>query len=126
MGDLLADGAAMLDRVRKTHLSRTVTYLRGTASVELAATPGKTTFQVDNGLGVLESFESRDYIVTAADLVLDGQRVRPERGDRIRDTVGGTVQVYEVMAPGREQHYRLAGPDQSLCRIHTKLVDIEG
>jgi len=115
----------MLDRVRKSHLARTVTYVHGSDSVELAATIGKTTFPIEDGAGAAMTYESRDYIVSAPDLVLGGERVLPERGDRIRDEVAGAVQVYEVMAPGREQHYRLPGPDQSILRIHTKLVGTE-
>ena len=125
MRDLLQTGAEMLDRVRKREMARTVTYVRGAASVELAATVGKTMFPVDNGTAAPVTFESRDYIVSAADLVLGGEQALPERGDRIRDEFGGTVHVYEVMVPGGQLHYRLSGPEQNILRIHTKLVDTE-
>ena len=82
-------------------------------------------FEVDNGAGVLESFESRDFLVRAADLVLDGQKTLPERGDRVHETQDGTVYIYEVMAPGREPHYRFSDPYRRTLRIHTKLVDTE-
>ena len=125
MRDLLETGAAFLDRMRKSDLARTATYVRGGQSVEIAATVGKTTFPVDNGTVVPLSFETRDYIVSAADLALGGERTLPERGDRVRDEIGDVVHVYEVMAPGRENHYRLSGPEQNILRIHTKLVDTE-
>ena len=126
MKDLMAEGANMLDRMRKEHLARTVTYVRGEHEVELAATVGRTEFEVDDGTAVPLAVESRDYIVTAADLVLDGERSRPRRGDRVRDVVAGVLHVYEVMAPGGRDCYRLSGPDQSILRVHTRLIDREG
>ena len=114
-----------LDGQRVRHLSRSVTYLRGSNSVELDAAVGKTLFEIDNGMAVLEKFESRDFLVRAGDLVLNGQRTLPERGDKVRETVAVTVYVYEVMAPGREPCWRYSDPYRRALRIHTKLVDTE-
>ena len=125
MTDLLERGASWLDTQRIRHLSRPVTYVRGGNSVEVQAAIGRTLFEVDNSAGVLEQSESRDFLVRAADLVLDGQTVLPERGDRIREEQDGTLYVYEVMAPGREPHYRFSDPYRRTLRIHTKLVATE-
>jgi hypothetical protein len=46
----------------------------------------------------------------------------PVAGDRIRETVGERVFVYEVLAPGNEPHYRYSDPFRKLLRIHTKYV----
>ncbi|MFW6159438.1 MAG: hypothetical protein ACOC8E_08785 [Planctomycetota bacterium] len=123
--DLLADGESLVNRVRPGHLSRPVTYERDGETVGLNATVGETEFPVEREAGVLESVETRDYIVRASDLVLGGGPITPERGDRIRETDGGTVYVYEVMAPGRKAHWRWSGRGRTARRIHTKLVDRE-
>jgi len=125
MPDFLEQGSAWLADQRVRHLSRPVTYVRGDDSVELDAAVGRTVFEVDNGTAVLEKVESRDFLVRAADLVLDAQRVLPERGDKVRETQAGTVYVYEVMAPGREPCWRYSDPYRRALRIHTKLVDTE-
>jgi len=125
MADILEQSSAWLDDQRVRRLSRAVSYCRAEDSVEVQAAVGRTLFQVDNGAGVLESFESRDFLVRAADLVLDGEKALPERGDRIRETQDETVYVYEVMAPGREPHYRFSDPYRRTLRVHTKLVDME-
>ena len=125
MADLLGQAAAWLDDQRVRHLSRPVTYARGEHSVEVQAAIGHTAFEVDDGTGVLEQYESRDFIVRAADLVLDGASVTPARGDRIREEQDGMVYVYEVMAPGREPCWRYSDPHRRALRIHTKLVDTE-
>jgi hypothetical protein len=104
--------------MRTQYLSRTVTYASGGQQVQLQATVGSTTFQVANDYGVFERWESRDYLVVAADLVLGDAVVVPQRGDTITD--GG--QVYTVMAPGHEDVYRPSDQYGVTLRIHTKLT----
>lgn len=125
MSDLLERGSAWLEEQRHRHLTRTVTYARGSATVDLSATVGKTVFQVDNGYGILERVESRDYLIRAEDLVLDGVPVLPKRGDRVRETQGSHVFVYEVLAPGQEPEWRYSDAYRKTLRIHTKLVATE-
>jgi hypothetical protein len=121
--DLLDRGSAWLDGQRVRCLSRPVTYSQGNDSVEVQAAIGRTVFEVDNGTVVVEQVESRDFLVRAADLMLSGRKVLPERGDHIRETQDGMVYVYEVIAPGREPHYRFSDPYRRTLRIHTKLVE---
>jgi len=66
-----------------------------------------------------------DFLVAAADLVLGGAAVLPAVGDRIRVASGGTVQVFEVMAPGGQAHYRPSDPHGLTLRIHAKRIGQE-
>ncbi|MBP9035628.1 MAG: hypothetical protein KBG29_17180 [Pseudomonadales bacterium] len=125
MTDLLARGAAWLDQQRSRHLTRTVTYLRGGDSVELAATIGQTTFEQADEYGVIRRTQSRDYLISAADLVLAGVPEQPRAGDRIRETAGEQIFLYEVMAPGGEPPWRFSDPQRNTLRIHTKFVGME-
>jgi len=123
MSDLLQQGSDWLEDQRTRHATRIVTYHRGLASIDVSATVGRTVFEVVGASGVAEKIEARDYLLLAADLVIDDQRTLPNRGDRIRETVGSTSFLYEVMAPGREPHYRYSDPYRKTLRIHTKHVD---
>ena len=123
MSNLLGKAVEWLDTQCVRHLSWPVTYVRGEHSVEVQAAVGRTEFEDDNGTGVLEKVESRDFLIRASDLVLDGPAVLPERGDRIREEQDGMLYVYEVMAPGREPCWRYSDPYRRALRIHTKLVD---
>jgi hypothetical protein len=123
--DLLEHSSAWLDGQRKKFLAKTVTYCRSQAEVEVLATVGRTTFEIESSTGVAERFEARDFIITAADLVLDGVVVLPERGDRIKETVGGQTLVYEVVGPGQEPCWRWSDPYRLAFRIHTKQVDAQ-
>ena len=125
MSDLLEQGSAWLDQQRTEHMSRSVRYCRGETSVEVQATIGKWTFEIDDGMGVLEKIESRDFLIMAADLVLVGQPALPQRGDRIKEFQGDKVYVYEVLAPGREDCWVFSDPYRKTLRIHTKQVDTE-
>jgi len=125
MGDMLEQASNWLEDQRTEHTSRTVTYQRGASTVAMVASIGRTIFDVDNGFGVVERTESRDYLVLSADLVLAGVPVLPERGDRVRETQGTTTYIYEVMAPGKEPHWRYSDPYRKTLRIHTKHVSTE-
>lgn len=125
MADLLEQGAAWLQEQRARHLSRTVTYLRGGDSVDLPATIGSTTFEQADEYGVIHRTESRDYLIAAADLVLADKLELPRPGDRIRETDGDQIFLYEVMAPGGEPPWRYSDAYRRTLRIHTKFVGME-
>jgi hypothetical protein len=116
--DLLQQAASWLADQRSAFLSRSVVYGRGSDSVTVQAGIGKTTFDVDDGYGGIERYESRDYLITAADLVLAGEVIQPQRGDRVTD---GSL-VYEVMAPGKEDVCRPSDAYGLTWRIHSKKV----
>ena len=125
MADLLETGSNWLEDQRTKHATRSVNYERGVDTVALQATIGRTVFEIDNGHGVLERIESRDYLVLATELVLAASPVLPKRGDRIRETQGATTYVYEVMAPGKEPEWRWSDAYRKTLRIHTKQIDTE-
>jgi hypothetical protein len=125
MSDLLETGTAWLKAMRLKHASRSVVYQRGSDMVEIKATISKTVFQTDKGFGVFESFESRDYLIGADALQLNGASFLPRSGDRIRETSGGKVFIGEVMAPGKEPCWRWSDPYRLTLRIHTKYVGME-
>jgi hypothetical protein len=125
MADMLREASAWLEDKRHEHLTSPVTYVRGEASVELQATIGRTIFEQRDDYGVIEKTESRDFLIRTEDLVLEGANTLPERGDQLRATDGAKVYVYEVLAPGKEPHFRYSDPYRRTLRIHTKQVDVE-
>ena len=124
MADLLEQASSWLAGQRTKFLSRTVVYCRGDVSVEVQASIGKTTFDIDDGYGAVESWESRDFLIAAANLVLSGVDVLPVAGDRINEVQDGLTFVYEVLAPGKEPCWRYSDPYRTTLRIHTKQVAV--
>lgn len=125
MSDLLERGLAWLEDQRHAHLTRAVVYQRGSQSVELAATIGRTVFEQADEFGVVHRTESRDFLVRTVDLVLAGDHTLPRAGDRIREPVGDQTFVYEVMTFGKEPPFRYSDPYRKTLRIHTKHVALD-
>ncbi|MBA3936827.1 MAG: hypothetical protein H0X38_05145 [Planctomycetes bacterium] len=96
------------------------------------ATVGGTIFRVDLGMGLIERIEARDYLIAADAL---GPFGLPLRGDRISEDLLGLGQgpgqsavirhTAEVLAPGREPHWRWVDATRLAYRIHTKHLSTE-
>ncbi len=122
---LLEQGAKWLKGMRASHTSKCVVYGRGLDFAEVPATVGRTVFRLDKGYGITERIESRDYLILASDLKLNGAAILPKAGDIIRETDGGKVFVHELVSPGGESCWRWSDPWRRTLRTHTKQVGVE-
>jgi len=102
-----------------------VTYHRGGDALPLTAVPAEDRYLADDGHGLLQQQFVRDYLLLAADLDFGAGPTEPQRGDLIKETIGGAVKVYEVVALGGEPHWRYCDSGHTVMRIHTKLVATE-
>lgn len=118
----LSDAVAAAATAQQSLAGRTIIYTRGSASVTLTAVPTRTTREVDIGDGILGYIEFHDYLIEAADLVLNSSTVLPQPGDQVTDTINGTTQTLEAMPIGDEPCYRFSDCDRTLLRVHTKQV----
>jgi hypothetical protein len=123
--DLLDQSSSWLEDQRQKFMTRPVIYQRGTYTVEVPATIGRTVFDLDDGAGAILRIEARDYLIRAAHLVLNAVTELPKRGDQIHEMQDGVIFIYEVMGPGDEPHFRYSDPYRRTLRIHTKQVDME-
>ena len=122
MGDLLRDAETWLERKRRNFVTHTVTYSRGEDSVEVLATVGRTEFEQADEYGLVHRLESRDFLITVADLVLSGAAIMPQSGDRILEVQSGAVVTYEVLATGPLPPFSYSDAQRITYRIHTKQV----
>lgn len=100
-----------------------VTYRRGEASVAITAVPAATRVEVSDGSGVAVRATRRDWLVRAADLVLDGETVGPEVGDRIEMAAGDGGAVFEVQRLAGEGHVQACDALGAVLRVHTRQVE---
>lgn len=114
MANMLADGAAWLAGQLKASAGSDVTYQRGGDTAAVTATIGRSQFEAANQSGVIEVWESRDFLIPYADLPYG----EPQRGDLV---IEGEL-TYEVSAPRGipVAHYDAF---RSMARVHTKLTD---
>ena len=121
MADLLGRASDWLESQRTRFATRIVIYQRRDQQADVAATIGKTVFDLDDGAGAVTREESRDYLILTADLPFG----LPQRGDRIDEAQNGQTIVYEVVGPGHEPCWRYSDPNRKAVRVHTKQVDTQ-
>lgn len=121
MADMLAVGSAWLTDQLKSAAGTTVSYVRGGNTATMTATIGRSLFESTNTSGVIEQWESRDYVVKTDELPYG----EPQRGDRIYEQFGTVANVYEVVTPRGVPLFRYGDAFQSCVRIHTKRVDVD-
>jgi len=114
MSDMLKDGLEWLEEQRKAHLTTDVVYTHrrtpGAVSVTVAATFGKTDYDVSTEDGMTIGSHVWDFLITATDLSAE-----PEGGDII--TAQG--RRYIVMGFAGEA-WRWSDPYRTTYRIHTR------
>lgn len=121
--DLLSTGAAWLSGVLKSHAAQLVTYQRGEASIEVRASFGRTQGeQEDTSSGMVSSFESRDYLIDVADLLIDDVLSEPRPGDRIIEGPLDDGVVFQVATIPGGTCWQYADAYRNKFRIHTKYV----
>ena len=127
MTDLLQTGSDWLLDQQKAHCSKAVTYQRpGHTAIQVQATIGRSTFEIQDDHGVVEEVEARDFLIQAADLEEGvGCFILPEAGDLIKEVLAGETVVFEVTAVGDEPPWRYSDPYRKTVRVHTKQVDVQ-
>jgi hypothetical protein len=116
MNQMLAN-MKRLDEVLKSTIRSPITFLPfGGAGFTVDATIGQSDHQQEEMDGVITSWRSVDFIVTAADL----KGHEPQRGDRIYSEHTGEKLVYEAATTGGGDHvYRRSDEFGVAFRIHT-------
>lgn len=115
MADMLRTGAAWLSSQLKAAAGTTVVYRRGAEEAEVIATIGQSQFEAANQSGVVERWESKDFLISAADLPFGD----PVRGDVIVDELSGVVVEYEVASPRGVPEWHPGDAFGSIVRVHT-------
>jgi len=122
LADLLKSGAAWLADQRKAQMAHAVTYRRGEQEITVQATVGKTDFSTDDQQGRTLEFESRDYLITAADLAALAGGAEPQEGDEITEDLETGTETYRVMLISGAPAFRYSDQSRKTIRIHTKHV----
>lgn len=117
--DMLADGAAWLADQLKQSVASTVVFVRGSTAIEVRATVASSVFDAQNQSGVLERWESRDYVVQTADLPFG----HPVRGDKIVETIDEVSTTFDVASPQGMPLWRYGDGFRKTVRIHTVQSD---
>jgi hypothetical protein len=115
MSDLLASGAAWLAGQLSASASRSVRYSRGADYGTVSATIGTSRFESQGTSGVVEQWESRDFVIKAGTLPFG----EPLRHDKIVDTINGVDITYEVTSPRGVPVFHWGDAFRQTVRVHT-------
>lgn len=101
-----------------------LTYTQGDNTIaDLEGTQGSTDWRTTDSDGFPLRKTSVDWLVKAADLVIEEVAILPKRNDLITRIIGGVSRVYQVLPFGDdEQEYRFMDAGRTMLRIHTKLM----
>lgn len=120
MTNLLQTVAARAKAAIKSFASESVTYTRGSGSVSVSATIGRTqTEQPIDDSGATVRSNWIDFLIDGPDLVISSATIKPQQGDTITRSSGS---IYEVTAMGTEPCFRRSSEHGTLLRIHTMRV----
>lgn len=119
VADLLASGASWLASQLESAAGRVVAYKRGASQANITATVGSSRFEAAGQSGVIEQWESRDFVVRSQAMPFG----EPQRHDRIVDTLNGVAVSYEVAAPRGVPVWHWGDAHRATMRIHTTAVD---
>lgn len=102
----------------------TVTYARGSDTVNVTAEVVLADYGVTGPIGGRIQVQPRDYLITAADLVLNSAQITPRSGDKIRETILGIVEEFQVMPLGDRPCHEDADAGKTKWLVHTKYVGV--
>lgn len=115
MADMLAVGSEWLADTLASSVSRQVLYFRGLDYGTVSATISSSTFESQGTSGVVETWESRDFVVRASSLPFGD----PSRHDRIIETKNGVEVTYEVTSPRGVPVWHYGDAFRTTVRVHT-------
>lgn len=120
MANILESGASLVADTLAAHASKTVTLRRGAAEVSVAATIGRSNFEMTRADGSVVSFQSRDFLIKRGAYDFGAGPVEPARGDQIVETIGADTRTYELLDLAGEKAWKFADGFQKMLRVHTK------
>lgn len=123
MSNLLRTASAWLAGQLKANVSESVTIERsGQQTAGVLATAGRTLFENDDGSNVIDRWQIADFLIDAADYVINAAVTLPQRGDKLIRTIGATTVTYEVDADRDKPAFEYLDDYRTKLRIHYQQV----
>ena len=118
----LKDASAWLDATLATSDGETVRYSRGIPHVDVTAVSGQTPVDFDFGHGVLQTWQTQDFLIAAAALILSTHETTPCVGDEIKATIRSESVCFRVCNADDGRCFRYTDANRTMLRVHTKEI----
>lgn len=124
--DMFQRGSAMIERVRRDHLTHAVVYVVSTApggalppsSINIDATRGSSDFDVVQDDGVSRVERTVDFIFGRGSI----GGTTPKAGDEVRETIDGVTTVYELVEIEGLPTWSFDDALRDRIRVHTREI----
>jgi hypothetical protein len=123
MTTLMQRGASWLAGKLQAAAGRSVTLHWRNKSVAVTGTVTLQQYEVVDENGLTTLVESWDWTFTAAELLLDGQSVRPTKGYWLSETLNSEEVRYDVMPVGSKPPTETVDAFETLVVVHTKRAE---
>lgn len=122
MGNLLQNGTKWLGEKLKAGASVEMIYRRGSSSLTVQVTRGRTEYPAHDDEGNLVTEVTDLTLIMAVErLVIGGKIVDPEAGDTLEERTPKGLWIFQVMNRRGLKAFRI-DPSGKLLWIHTKLI----
>jgi len=122
MASLLEKSTKLLAKTMLRSAGMAIVYRRGIHAVQLMAVPGRTLIDDYSLDGNPQTAIADDWILPAADLVLDGVETLPKDGDEIDVGDDNHRKTYRVLPAGGDRCFRFVDQARNLLRTHAKEI----
>ena len=103
-----------------------VAIYRGVASTTgVTAESVAMSYEVTDSDGFITTLQSRDFVIDVAEYTFNSSPTQPRAGDRIKETIAGTIHVFEVVPVGNRPCAEWSATNKPQWIIHTKLIGTE-
>jgi hypothetical protein len=123
MTTLMQRGDSWLAGKLQVAAGRSVTLHWRNKSVPVTGTVTLQQYEVVDENGLTTLVESWDWTFTAAELLLDGQLVRPTKGYWLSETLNSEEVRYDVMPVGNKPPTETVGAFETRVVVHTKRAE---
>lgn len=120
--DFMLWGMDWLNETLKANCPVEATYTRGGETIAIVVRLGRTIFASNRQGGPRIEFGEIDFLIDAADLVLNESRTQPAEGDRIALTLRSIAYTFEILPVGGEPAWRWSDEYRTCYRVHCKEV----
>ena len=119
------DDFAQADAMFAEAFGGDVTFVYGSSEITVTAEAVLHDYEVQDAHGVFETIRSRDYVISAAALVIGGEPITPRAGNKVKEAINGSTEIFQVMPLGDRPAAEHTDTSGTSWLIHTKHIGAE-
>lgn len=120
MSDMIAKASKWLESGRHVNLTEAINYEGEGETLSIQATIEEAEYEVEDQSGAITKIEATAFLMRFSDVT-----VTPQQGHKIKRSLNGTTQIYEVNAPADIPVWQWAEVSRQTIRVFAKYLKDE-